>query len=302
LRALNSGELPDESFVTTTDEGVNWSSSPLPGSALADDFACASASDCVVMGAQNFTQTSPPDASYFVQTTVDGGTTWTAGTLPAGFDLDPYSQLSCSDSTHCLVLGRIPVDEPNPPQCAQSSGGPRTKLPTPTTTPSAAVQAVAGPAGALATKTNDASAASNGAFSCSPGGLGSVDDIAATTNGGLTWTPEALPANVPEPSLSNLACASSSVCWVSGSEAVPITVGNASDGGSAVLLGTTDGGTTWSKVTFAVPKNAPNYEGQSYQAIGSISCPLPTACIAFGEVAQGSPSTPVYTLMSAPGT
>jgi hypothetical protein len=82
------------------------------------------------------------------------------------------------------------------------------------------------------------------------------------------------------------------ICWASGSEAVPITVGGARDGGSSMLLGTTDGGSTWSKVTFSVPAGAPNAYGQSYLSIGSISCPATNACVALGLAAQSSPTTP----------
>jgi hypothetical protein len=119
-----------------------------------------------------------------------------------------------------------------------------------------------------------------------------VSGIATTSDGGSTWQLRQLPSDVPQPSLGNLACASAATCWVSGEEAVPVQIGNVEDGGSAVLLGTTDGGATWSKVTFEVTANAPNFDGQSYQAIGSISCPDTTTCLALGVTAQGSPTAP----------
>jgi hypothetical protein len=91
------------------------------------------------------------------------------------------------------------------------------------------------------------------------------------------------PERRPQPSLGDVACASASTRWVSGEEAVPVQIGNVEDGGSAVLLGTTDGAATWSKVSFDVPASAPNFDGQSYQAIGSISCPDTTTCLALGD-------------------
>jgi hypothetical protein len=57
---------------------------------------------------------------------------------------------------------------------------------------------------------------------------------------------------------------------------------------------------TWSKVTFIVPPGAPNYYGQSYMAVGAISCPAADACIALGISAQGAKSTPAYRYMSSP--
>jgi hypothetical protein len=63
---------------------------------------------------------------------------------------------------------------------------------------------------------------------------------------------------------------------------------------SAVLLGTTDGGSIWSKVTFIAPKGAPNLEHQSFLGIGGVTCPWVNDCMALGATAQGSPTAPVY--------
>ena len=63
-----------------------------------------------------------------------------------------------------------------------------------------------------------------------------------------------------------------------------------------MLLGTTDGGSSWSKVTFSVPDGAPNYDGQSYLSIGFITCPTSNVCVANGSTAQGSPTAPIYSL------
>jgi hypothetical protein len=92
----------------------------------------------------------------------------------------------------------------------------------------------------------------------------------------------------------SISCASSTVCWLAGQEAVPIQIGNTFDGGSSVILGTRDAGNTWQKVTFTVPPGAPNYYGQSYLSMGPISCPTTRACVAIGAVAQGAKSTPIY--------
>jgi hypothetical protein len=134
-------------------------------------------------------------------------------------------------------------------------------------------------------------------FSCNSGGQSLVSDIASTTDGGLTWTPDTLPADVPQPQISGLSCPTDNQCWATGSEAVPQQIGNTYNGGSSMVLGTTDGGSTWSKVTFSVPSNAPNFDGQSYLSIGGIDCPSAGVCVALGVTAQGSPSAPVYSLV-----
>jgi len=99
-----------------------------------------------------------------------------------------------------------------------------------------------------------------------------------------------------------IACASSKVCWASGSEAVPMSVNGVEAGGSPMLLGTTDGGSIWSKVTFSVPSGVPDAYGQSYLSIRSISCPAVHACVAIGAAAQSSATAPVYSFVSEPPT
>ena len=115
-----------------------------------------------------------------------------------------------------------------------------------------------------------------------------ISAVVTTTDGGLTWQLRPLPADIPNPQLTTLSCASSTLCWLGGQEAVPVVIGNVHNDGSPVLLGTTNGGSSWEKVTFTVPPGAPNYDGQSYLSIGLIGCPSTQACVALGGAAQGS--------------
>jgi hypothetical protein len=140
-------------------------------------------------------------------------------------------------------------------------------------------------------------------ISCSSGSTTLVSGVVTTSDGGLTWQEQALPANVPEPALSDVSCASGSLCFVSGEEAVPQQVGSGYNGGSALVLGTSDGGTTWTRSTFTVPANAPNDAGgDAYMAIGQISCPSTGFCLGLGVSDQGSTSTPVYSFLDAGGS
>lgn len=286
---------PDEIFVTTTDAGRTWESSPLPAADLVDDFACADAGHCVVIGARSQPGAGSGQAD-FVRVTADGGATWASGSLPLGFTVSSFSGLSCPDAEQCFVVGSIPMGNANPPQCAKLKFGKQ-----PTTTPAAvpmspAVEAISKMETALAAQAAK-SEAEQGSFGCSGAGQ-AVSDIAATSDGGLTWTPEGLPSNVPDPQLSGVSCSSATECWAAGSETVAQQVGKALDDGSPVLLGTTSGGATWSKVIFTVPAGAPNAYGQSYLSIGDIDCPAPGTCIAQGATAQSSPTAPVYSLVS----
>jgi photosystem II stability/assembly factor-like uncharacterized protein len=123
-----------------------------------------------------------------------------------------------------------------------------------------------------------------------------ISDIVSTSDGGRTWTPELLPSDVPQPQLSGISCPSDTECWASGSSAISQKVGTADDGGSSVLLGTTDAGTTWSRVRFSVPSGATNYEGQAFESAAFISCPSADDCVANGAGAQSAPTAQIYTL------
>ena len=137
-------------------------------------------------------------------TTTDGGQKWIAGTLPAGFGISSYSQLSCADALHCSVSSLIDIAVQNPPQCASLPQrqppivAPSTTT-TPTSTPSVAVQRIAQIESAAATSANQK--VTNG-LSCNPSGQMLITDIASTTDGGLSWTPDPLTADVPQPQVS----------------------------------------------------------------------------------------------------
>ncbi len=61
--------------------------------------------------------------------------------------------------------------------------------------------------------------------------------------------------------------------------------------------GTKASNDNWSPVRFTVPRNAPNYDGQSFLSLGFITCPSVDTCVANGATAQGSPAAPIYTLI-----
>ncbi|MGH9304293.1 MAG: hypothetical protein ACRDZ5_07780 [Acidimicrobiales bacterium] len=284
---------PNESFVATLDGGRSWSASSLPASEYVEDFYCTSAESCLVMGREASTTAGPDEADFVIETS-DAGRTWKSGALPEGFTLGPISDLSCATSTDCFVTGMVPVTPANPPLCPPSAQ----RLPH----MSPAVAAISRIESRLWSQSAAKEAEEGGGFSCVGGGAGpTVSDIVSTNDGGLTWTPDALPSNVPQPSISDIACASATTCWASGSEAVLQRIGSAVDAGSRVLLGTTDGGQTWSKVVFSVPAGAPNPYGQSYLSIGDLECPQTTACIALGDAAQSASVAPVYSFVSVPG-
>jgi hypothetical protein len=284
-------------FLSTSNGGASFTDRPIVTGDSMQSLTCSSNLDCTTVGWNNALGPNDLTAGVAAHST-DGGRTWTAASLPEGFGISSDSHLSCADALHCSVTGLIDITVQNPPQCSsmpQGGGG----TPLPASPQSPAVKAISQMESEVATNANLKSAQSGvGGFSCNPNGTSLISDIASTVDGGRSWTPDPLPTDVPEPMLFGLSCPTDGQCWAAGSDAVPEQVGSVSNGGSPVVLGTTDGGATWSAVTFTAPKDATNYAGQAYLTMGWIACPSAGDCVALGTGAQSSPSVPVYSLMT----
>jgi hypothetical protein len=303
LGLISHEELRDV-FVSTSDGGADWATSPLPTDRSVGALACPDFEHCLVVGTEYTIKASVLGRGpSFAMITSDGGRTWGSGSIPAGFSLKGYGGLSCADDLHCDVLGTILAPVANPPQCVSTTSPPgKTGSPTTSLPLSPSVAAIADEEGRIAEQANNeqATSAPDASFSCSPNGQEDMSDIAVTTDGGHTWVPEDLPTNVPDPQLIGISCATANICWASGSEALPMKVGQGYNADSSMLLGSTDGGATWSKVTFNVPAGAPNPYGQEYLSMGDISCPSATGCVAVGVAAQSSATVPVYRFIRVP--
>ena len=249
----------NSSIVRTDDGGASWASATVPISGTVLSLSCPTDQACVAVGYSVLFQGTGA-ATGFVLRSHTGGQSWTTGSLPQNFGfVQVLSAVSCAEASDCMAIGVISV--PNPLRC---QGTPPNRHPPP------------------------------GHDSCSTSATTLMSAVVTSSNGGATWQSRALPADIPMPQLYSLSCASATVCWASGQEAVPQIVGNVHDDGSPVMVGTTDGGASWSKATFAIPSDAPNYLGQAYLAVGDISCPGTSACLALGIAAQSAPSTPIY--------
>jgi photosystem II stability/assembly factor-like uncharacterized protein len=304
--SADSNRTPiDATVLSTSDGGSTFVDAPIIAGDSMQALSCSSSLDCTAVGTSDALGVNDWTAGV-VARTEDGGRTWLTGHFPSGFGVSYLSELSCADALHCSVAGNIAIAVANPPQCASAApiGVSPTTTQAPTAVPSPAVQSISQFESQVATSEilKDSQSASSGfSFSCSSGGQTLISDIASSSNGGLTWTPDPLPGDVPQPQLFGLSCPTDNECWAAGSDAVPQQIGNVHNGGSSVLLGTTDGGSTWSKVTFSVPTDAPNDDGQSYLSIGLIMCPSANVCLAQGATAQSSPSAPIYSLV-VPGS
>jgi hypothetical protein len=284
----------DATLLTTSDGGAHFSNGSIIAGDSMEQIVCTSDTSCTTIGVNDSLGLNDWTAGVSAFTT-NGGQTWSAGTFPLGFGVDYLSQISCADAEHCSVIGNIEMAIANPPACATIKPSP----PSSPSTPPVQSSAVAAISKLEFRYAMDAyRGADSKSFSCMSGGNGetTITDIASTSNGGRTWTPEQLPSDVPQPQLSGISCPSVNECWVSGSAAISQRVGSGYDGGSSVLIGTTDSGSSWSKVIFSVPNGSPNFDGQSFLSAAFISCPSINDCAANGTGAQGAPNAPIYTL------
>lgn len=289
----------DATFLVTDDGGTSFDNEPILAGDSMVDLACTSTTDCTAVGTTDASLNDPIGVGVSAVTS-DQGRTWTPGAFPAGFGIrEITTSLACADARHCFVTGSIPIPNQNLPQCAS---GPQTLPPPPPSTHglpamSPQVASISKAEAKLAAAAAAQEYVTTHVVSCTNSRVTQVGDVASSSDGGLTWTPEVLPSDVPSPNLDGLTCPTATECWASGSEEVPEKIGKSTGGGSPVLLGTTDGGSSWSKVMFSVPSTAPNPTGQSYVSMGSITCPTAGVCLARGSAAQNAPYAADYSLI-----
>jgi hypothetical protein len=302
--SANGNNAPvDATFVSTTTNGASFSDTPFPAGESMTSLACPTTSNCVTVGTID-AQNANGSIGGVSASTSDGGHSWTSGALPLGFGIADYpSQLACSDADHCSVLGNIVIATTMSSTCPQTILPPSGQSPSPPAAQSPAVQAIAQEE-SLYWAEASAAEAKDGIGECGPNSTAIVSDIAETSDGGLSWVPEALPSSAPQPSLSDIVCASSENCIATGSVAVPQKFASgAVNGGSAIVLITRNDGATWNSVSFAVPSNIPSgVQLDAFMAVGDVQCPQVNYCIALGVSNQGSTTTPVYTSGSSAQT
>lgn len=299
-KAPGTGPL-DARFLSVRDGGALLRVRPiLPGDSMVD-LACVSARRCTVIGERD-TSINALVPTGVVALTNDAGRTWRAGRVPEGLGIQgQFSSLACTQAGRCYLIGEVAIRKPAECSTSVAHGvAPTASKASLSGFPMApAIRRLAVDESRIASQWARRTEGFRHTYSCSSPRHSVVNVIASSTNRGMTWTPMALPGNVPMPQLYGLACPSDSQCWAAGSEAIPQSIGIGADQGSPVLLGTTNAGATWSKVTFTMGSGAPNPHGQSYLAIGSISCPSAKVCLAQGIAAQGAGVSPIYALVTS---
>jgi hypothetical protein len=297
--ALNYGQPTNATFLST-DDGSTFTAGAISSGNSLWTLECTSSLDCVALGEQgNLSDGTTDWAEGATETTNDGGNTWTHASLPSGFAVSRDSVLSCADSLHCSVTGDINVPFENPPSCATMkaySGSPPPLRET-AGVPDAALESIVHFESSLITSANLKAIPNTAGWGCMWPPQTPVSDIVSTTDGGNTWSSEQLPANVQAPSIYGLSCPTDNECWASGYDENVQRVPGGSNPGTSVLLGTINGGSTWSTVTFNVPAGTPSFESAFGDGIGRISCPAANVCVANGVGMADATSLPFYRLV-----
>ena len=201
------------SYVTT-DGGVDWASSNLPGTFRAYRLVCSASGRCLATGQRPssyaITNVSEDRGSGAVIYSTDGGATWTPGSVPPG---GVIAAVSCADTTHCMALeNNIGTDQ-------------------------------------------------------------ATSQVLMTDDGGEDWS--ALPSNdLAQLNLGAISCPTVTNCWVSGATG-PRGANQTDDHG--VILGTEDGGQTWTS------EPVPTVQNATLRYVGAMACPAVATCLALAN-------------------
>jgi hypothetical protein len=296
--AMGGAPLLYESFDASNDAGTTWTEYRMPsGFAPTSPISCGGRSSCSAGGTYG-------DHSVLI-TTDDGGRSFSTFPLPT--NVGAFVTMACTAIHVCsgLAASRLYIAGNSGATFLATADGGSTFADHPIIAgDSMEALSCSSSLDCTAVGTSDAAGVNNW----------TAGVAARTTDGGRTWTTgslpggfgisqgsqvscgDALPDGIPQPMFTGISCPTANECWAAGEGAVPQKVGTSSNGGSSMLLGTTDGGHSWSPVSFSVPEGAPNYDGQSYLSLGFITCPAADTCFANGATAQGSPTAPFYTL------
>jgi len=296
-------------LAVTTDGAHSWTLDPLPaGPSQSFRLSCPTTTTCVGLATASAIFKGvvpfPPYIGTRFLITTDGGARFTASASPPG---ESMFNLSCPTARDCVAVGTRDRDrsvrylnEPGVVAITHDGGASWSSGTLPQN------QGLFPPLTCV--DTSHCYTLGQFVLVRAQGSFIPASDLLASADGGRTWAVRRLPASVPDPQLVDLACASDSTCYASGSKNVfELVAGGISvrpaEGISPLVVITHDVGLTWSRVTFAIPAHVPpamHADPNAFLSADSIQCPQPGACIALGSASQGSKSTAVYTYRSTP--
>jgi hypothetical protein len=293
-------------YLSTANGGHSWTVTPLKaGADKIIRLACPSATTCRgLLETGGAGPWGPVDALRVkLISTADAGRHFTISSFPAGMSMQG---LSCPTSAHCVALG---IALPHPGTAlGYDDSKPSVVLVTDNGGASWQRAPLPGFVGILFPKVTCSDAAHCTLLGYvigkvevkQPDGSTAPDQwsvVGFSASGGQTWEIRTLPKSIPGPFLNDLACPTTTECYVSGMDEVPHNDSATTVVGSAVIAVTRDEGRTWQQARFAIPANTPGRTDALFNDIGEIQCPQSNSCVALGTYAQGSKVTvPVYTL------
>lgn len=234
-----SGGDPDytPAVVATTDGGSIWTPQVPPmGSFELNAVSCPNSSDCTAVG------NTGTYGGVSISTT-DGGLTWTSDLLPSG--VEALFGVSCPTASDCTAVDGSTV-------VATTNGGATWRS---QTIPPNVVD--------LSAISCPSSSSCIAVGRSSGGGASSL--IIGTSDGGQDWFPQNIPPGIDFSPDGGVSCPTDSACTA---------VGQSIMNGSAAIVGTVDGGSTWSTQSIAVPALDP---------LTGVSCASPSVCTAVGR-------------------
>lgn len=291
-------------LAVTADGAHSWTLDPLPaGPSQIFQLSCPTTTTCVGLATASANIPGvvfyPPYIGTRFLITTDGGARFTTSASPSG---ESMVNLTCPTARDCVAVGARDRDrsaryanEPGVVAVTHDGGATWSSRTLPQN------QGLFPPL----TCVDTSHCYTLGQFVAARfqgGSFSTASDLLASADGGRTWTVRRLPAGLPTPQLYGLACASDRICYASGTEDIPQHFpGGAVNESSAMVLTTSNGGVTWSRVTFATPARIPRGVNiDAFMAIGEIQCPKPGTCVALGVSDQGSKTTPVYSTTGVP--
>jgi len=173
----------------TSNGGVDWLASPVPGTFRAYSLRCFPSGFCVATGLvpTEYKITIPDTSSAGAIYSTDYGATWTTGAVPPGGFI--ITALSCSDAEHCMSIEKpAPSSGQGNNMVLETSDGGRTWTSSPTSVPATLnLENISCPTASDCWAT--------GEIFVEPGNLaaGTEGVILSTSDGGLTWTIDPLP-------------------------------------------------------------------------------------------------------------
>lgn len=257
----------------TADGGATWRRTAVPAGVVGvAELTCSSPTACVAIGSGPATPGTPSGPALALRTT-DGGATWSVSTVPSPFIASSRHGLSCPGAGRCVTAGVVPDQSIGAVRFSTDGGATWSASTLP---PGVAyIHALACP------DATDCLALGNGLSKTRTGDPYGPTQVLRSTDGGRTWTRGATDIGGGV-TAESLACPTPLRCWA---------VGKAYATPEGVVLGTTDGGATWSGAR--LPAHV--------QFVIDISCHSASACLAVGGAVVFRQPTPVGVVLRGPG-